>query len=89
MKVTGKLTKTEWLILALTAAFLAALLKGKSHRECARYASAASAIKCTRIGGRAGIPDEAVLERFLETGEIDYEEIDRRVEYYRRALEHV
>ena len=70
-------------------AFLAALLKGKSHRECARYASAVSAIKCTRIGGRAGIPDESVLERFLETGEIDYEEIDRRVEYYRRALEHV
>lgn len=70
-------------------AFLAALLKGKPLRECARYASAVSAIKCTRIGGRAGIPDEAVLERFLETGEIDYTEIDRRVEYYRRGLEHV
>lgn len=70
-------------------AFLAALLKGKSYRECARYASAVSAIKCTRIGGRAGIPDEATLEHFLRTGEIDYEEIDRRVEYYRRGLEHV
>lgn len=70
-------------------AFLAALLKGKSLRECAGYASAVSAIKCTRIGGRAGIPNEAVLERFLQTGEIDYEEIDQRVEYYRRGLEHV
>lgn len=70
-------------------AFLAALLKGKSHRECARYASAVSAIKCTRIGGRAGIPDEETVEKFLESGEIDYREIDKRVEYYRRGLEYV
>lgn len=70
-------------------AFLAALLKGYSLKECARYASGTSAIKCTRIGGRAGIPNEAVLQRFLETGTIDYEEIDERVEYYRKGLEYV
>ncbi len=70
-------------------AFLAQLLKGKSAKECARAASATSAIKCTRIGGRAGIPDEKTLEAFLETGKIDYTEIDERVAYYRRGLEHV
>ncbi|MDO4334022.1 MAG: carbohydrate kinase family protein [Eubacteriales bacterium] len=70
-------------------AFLAALLKGKTAKECARSASAVSAIKCTKIGGRAGIPDEQVLEEFLHSGIIDYSEIDQRVAYYRRGLEYV
>lgn len=70
-------------------AFLAALLKGYDLKNCARYASGTSAIKCTRPGGRAGIPNENVLQRFLETGFIDYTEIDQRVEYYRKGLEYV
>lgn len=70
-------------------AFLASLLKNRSVKECARYASATSAIKCTRIGGRAGIPTEEVLEVFLEKGVIDYTEIDQRVEFYRKGLEYV
>lgn len=70
-------------------AFLAALLKGYSLKACAHYASGTSAIKCTRPGGRAGIPNEEVLQHFLETGIIDYTEIDQRVEYYRRGLEYV
>lgn len=70
-------------------AFLAQLLKGQSVMECARAASAVSAIKCTRIGGRAGIPNSETLQKFLDTGEIDYTEIDERVNFYRRGLEHV
>ena len=70
-------------------AYVAALLEGKDAKEAAVMASATSAIKCTRIGGRAGIPNREVLEKFLTTGEIDYEEIDRRVEYYRRAMDYV
>ena len=70
-------------------AFLAQLLKGKGIEECARAASAASAIKCTRIGGRAGIPSQAVLEKFLAEGVTDYGEIDERVRFYRRGLEYV
>lgn len=63
-------------------AFIAGLLQKMDVREACRYASAASAIKCTRIGGRAGIPTEQVCRRFMETGEIDYDEIDRNVAYY-------
>lgn len=70
-------------------AFLAALLQGKNLKECAVYASGASAVKCTRIGGRAGIPDEKTLEEFLRTGRIDYGEIDKRSERYRKGLEYV
>ncbi len=65
-------------------AFIAGLLRGMDTRESARYASAASAIKCTRIGGRAGIPTHDVVMKFMETGEIDYAEIDQRVAYYNR-----
>lgn len=70
-------------------AFAAMVTKGKSVRDCAMYASATSAIKCTRIGGRAGIPTMDVLEKFLATGEIDYSEIDKRVEFYRKGNENL
>ncbi len=64
-------------------AFLAGMIQGMDVRQACRYASAAAAIKCTRIGGRAGIPSERVCKDFMETGKIDYTEIDRRVAYYR------
>ena len=70
-------------------AYVAALLEGKDAKEAAVMASATSAIKCTRIGGRAGIPNREILEKFLTTGEIDGEELDRRAEYYRRAMDYV
>lgn len=63
-------------------AFLAGLLNEMDVREACRYASAAAAIKCTRIGGRAGIPDQKTCLRFMQTGEIDYTEIDERVRQY-------
>jgi len=67
-------------------AFIYGLLNDWGARECARWANAVSAIKVTRIGGRAGIPDAATTRKFLETGAIDYAEIDRRVEWYADAL---
>ncbi|MCX4315875.1 MAG: PfkB family carbohydrate kinase [Lachnospiraceae bacterium] len=70
-------------------AFLAGLLYGLPIEQSARFASAVSAIKCTRIGGRAGIPTREVAERFMESGTIEYEEIDRRVAKYERGIEDV
>lgn len=70
-------------------AYIAGLLKGYSAKEAARFASAVSAIKCTRIGGRSGIPSFAIADAFIKTGQIDYEEIDKRVEFYKRGIEHV
>lgn len=73
-------------------ALLAALLRSndlpgcETLAGCARFASAAAAIKCTRYGGRAGIPDLPVLFHFLDTGEIDYTEIDKRVSFYEALL---
>ncbi|MDR3551868.1 MAG: carbohydrate kinase family protein, partial [Clostridia bacterium] len=68
-------------------AFLFGLLSGWDTRRCARFANAVSSIKCTRIGGRAAIPDFKTVMGFMETGVIDYEEIDRRVAFYHRGLE--
>ena len=71
-------------------AFLAGLLQpGWDVPYITRFASAVSAIKCTRIGGRAGIPDMKTTLRFMETGEIDYTEIDKRVAHYQRGIEYV
>lgn len=63
-------------------AFFYGLKHGYSLPETIRFASAVSAIKCTAIGGRAGIPTEEVTKRFLEDGTIDRSEIDARVAKY-------
>ena len=38
------------------------------------------------IGGRAGIPDWETVREFMETGRIDYREIEERIQYYKRGL---
>lgn len=64
-------------------AFASAYLMGMEPVECARFASAVSYIKCTRIGGRSGIPTRAMVEHFLECGELMGErELDERQEFY-------
>ena len=67
-------------------AFDAAYLNGMDVVSAAKYATGVSSIKCTQMGGRAGIPDVKTLEKFLKTGIIDYEKIMRRVEHYKRGI---
>ena len=67
-------------------AYVAVMLEGLSHVECARHASAVSAIKCTFVGGRTGLPDRAMLKRFMEDGVLPTEELQQRLEYYRRTF---
>jgi sulfofructose kinase len=63
-------------------AFIYGMLKGWDSAECARFASAVSAIKCTAMGGRAGLPTLPMVEEFMMTGRIDTREIERRVAIY-------
>lgn len=63
-------------------AFLYGLLQQWDLERTARFASAASAIKCTRLGGRTGIPDRRTVERFLLTGEIDTGYLESRESAY-------
>jgi sulfofructose kinase len=46
-------------------AFALGLTEGMSLGSSIRFASAAAALKCTRFGGRAGIPTRDELDRFL------------------------
>jgi sulfofructose kinase len=46
-------------------AFALGLAEGMGERAAVRFASAVAAIKCTRFGGRAGIPARADVDRFL------------------------
>jgi ribokinase len=48
-------------------AFIYGLLRGYSLRHTAEFASAVAAIKCTKIGGRQGIPTVPEVEAFLRT----------------------
>lgn len=45
--------------------FTLALAEGKSEPEALRWASAVSAIKCSRFGGRAGVPNRDEVTGFL------------------------
>ena len=46
-------------------AYLFGLLQGWRPREVAIFANAAAALKCTKLGGRAGIPRRNAVDRFL------------------------
>ena len=67
-------------------AFICAMNNGWGTEKCARFSSAVSAIKCTRLGGRAAIPDFETVMSFLAGGAINYTEIDERVDFYRDGL---
>lgn len=68
-------------------AFASAYLMGMEPVECARFASAVSYIKCTRIGGRSGIPNRDMVEHFLRHGElIGAAELDERQEFYKNLV---
>jgi sulfofructose kinase len=41
------------------------LAEGRDPAECARMASAVAAMKCTRLGSRAGLPNRRELQAFL------------------------
>ncbi|MCX6826683.1 MAG: PfkB family carbohydrate kinase [candidate division Zixibacteria bacterium] len=49
-------------------AYIFGLLKGWSLKRRLELASAAAAIKCTRPGGRAGIPNLKQVQSFLRKG---------------------
>ncbi len=70
-------------------AYLMLLVLGYSAKECCRIASAVSSIKSTVLGGRAGIPDLPTTLKFIETGVIDYTDINKRVALYGRSLAHI
>lgn len=68
-------------------AFASAYLMGMEPVLCAKFASAVSYIKCTRIGGRSGIPTRNMVEHFLKYGElIGTEELDARQEFYKNLV---
>ena len=67
-------------------AFIYGLIQGWDAKKTARFASAVSSIKCTKLGGRAGIPDLSMVERFLEDGFIDNAKLDERVRFYKNGL---
>jgi sulfofructose kinase len=50
---------------AFHGAFAFKLAEGQPISECARFACAVAALKCTRLGSRAGLPRLDEVERFL------------------------
>ena len=67
-------------------AFDYAYLQGWDVETCARFASGEAAIKCTRLGGRAGIANLSTLTKFLEEGAIDSADLDKRVARYQQGF---
>jgi len=50
---------------AFHGAFALMVAEGHPASECARVAAAVAALKCTRLGSRAGLPTRAELDKFL------------------------
>ena len=47
-------------------AFIFGLLQGWDIKKTSKFSSAVSAIKCTRLGGRAAIPDYDTVQKFIK-----------------------
>lgn len=47
-------------------AFLTAYLEGKAPEDAAVFASAVSALKCSRLGGRRSVPDKQTAVQFMK-----------------------
>lgn len=54
---------------AFHGAFALALSEQRPIKECARFACAAAAMKCTRLGARGGLPDRRALDAFLHASD--------------------
>ncbi|MEO1266192.1 MAG: PfkB family carbohydrate kinase, partial [Pseudomonadota bacterium] len=52
---------------AFHGAFTLALSEGQAIRHCAQFAAAVAALKCQRLGARAGLPVRAEVETFIKT----------------------
>ena len=52
-------------------AYIVGLIHGWTPRQCAQFATAVSALKCTQLGGRAGIPTFDETLAFLKDRGID------------------
>jgi sulfofructose kinase len=50
---------------AFHGAFALMVAEGRAPEECARAAAAVAAMKCRRLGSRAGLPTRAELNAFL------------------------
>ena len=70
-------------------AFFYGIKKNDSLYDTIRFASAVSAIKCTCMGGRAGIPVPETTVNFLKTGHIDRNDILAREKKYSWGLNDV
>lgn len=66
-------------------AFASCMVNGFNVVEAARFSSAVSAIKCTQVGGRIGIPTRHGTEHFMKTGEILEEDFEERKQQYQNA----
>lgn len=55
---------------AFHGTFALMVAEGKGTSEAARLASAAAALKCTRLGSRAGLPKRAELEAFARAANV-------------------
>jgi ribokinase len=53
-------------------AFIYAMCQGWDLPRCAQLASATAALKCRRLGGRAGIPTRVEVDAFLASGPATY-----------------
>lgn len=62
--------------------FIFAMMQGKRPDECAQFANAVSAIKCTGIGGRAATPTLQMVEDFMRTGTCDRTLIEEKTRLY-------
>jgi sulfofructose kinase len=65
-------------------AFIHAVLQKWSMEKACRFANAVSALKCTQIGGRSGIPRFQEVQEFISSGKISLQDARSLQQLYQR-----
>ena len=52
------------------AGFIHALLRGMAADEMLRFANAAAAVSCTRLGALGGIPERHEVDELMASGQV-------------------
>lgn len=57
-----------------------------SLKDCAQFASAVSYLNCLTLGGRPGIPDLSMVDRFLKDRFVEKGDIEERRSFYQNGI---
>ena len=72
---------------AFHGAFLHKYIQTKNFKESVNFATTVSYLACFGLGARTSLPTMDDVEEYLNSGKINFEQIQRRFNYYKKVID--